>query len=260
MIWASLFLVGIAQGLFLIFLIARSNPKNTLASRLIIAMVILIILTQLSYLTVRTELRFYMPQLFGLPFGMIFLFGPLLYFYSRAVIENSFKWKSRYWLHFIPYCIQLLINLPSFFLAKIQWDWFISTFLHGDLAVRAEEKVLFLLQDLQLFIYLISTFRLIRHARNNHGGAHYIVPLVGRLKWLKELSYCFMFFWLSCLSLYIIIMANGEYRPVTNYIYTIASSCIIYFIAYRSALAPEIISPGFAQKIQSLYAIHWWGR
>ena len=128
MVWFAIFIVGIIQGIFLIFLIAAKGFKNQIASRLISIILLLIVLTNFGYLVIHTSLAAYIPQFFAVPFGMIFLFGPLFYFYANSVINASFQWRKKYWLHFIPYFIQLLINLPLFFAGYNFWSLFYSAF------------------------------------------------------------------------------------------------------------------------------------
>ena len=87
--WTILFAISIAQGLFLVSLIAIRASKNPLASRLISCMLVIMMLTNFGYLVARTGLLNYIPQFFGVPFGMMLLFGPLFYFYSKSVVENK---------------------------------------------------------------------------------------------------------------------------------------------------------------------------
>jgi len=251
MIWPSLFLIGIAQGLFLISLIAYRGSRNPLASRLIIIMLLIMILTHLGYLVIRTDLRYDVPQFFGIPMGMMFLFGPLFYLYSKAVIDSSFHWERKYWLHFVPYFLQLLFNLPFLTTPGIFWQQFINEFLAGNLRIRPAEKVIFVIQILHLFIYLFFTFRWIQSAKRNYGNPQYIISVSSRIKWLKALFYCFSLFLITVLSLYIFILFKGRYNPVTNYFYTLITSVIIYFIAYKLVLNPELISPDFIQKYRA---------
>src|ERR1700755_786818 len=110
MFWTSLFIVSIAQGIFLISLIAFRRSVNPMASGLISAMLLIMILTNFGYLVVRTDLGNYIPQFFAVPFGMILLYGPLIYLYSRSILDSEFQWKQKYWLHFIPYVLQLVRN------------------------------------------------------------------------------------------------------------------------------------------------------
>jgi AraC-like DNA-binding protein len=250
-IWLALFIVSIAQGMFLISLIVYRGSKNPAASWLIVTMLVVMVLTNLGYLVVRTDLRYFVPQLFGIPFGMIFLFGPLFHFYARSVAEDSFRWRKKNWLHFIPYFVQLLINLPFLMLDKGFWEEFISTFLAGNLPIRNTEKVIFILQDIHLACYLLYSFLWIRSAQRNPGNASYIISVAVRLKWLQSLGYCFALFLITVTGLYVFILLNGKYNPVTNYAYTLVTSAIIYFIAYKLVLNPELISPDFVKKYRA---------
>jgi AraC-like DNA-binding protein len=251
MTWAVLFAISIAQGLFLIFLLVAKGFKNTLASILIGCMLLIMVLTNFGYFIIRTDLVNHIPQFYAMPFGMILLLGPLFYLYSRSVIENTFSWKNIYWLHFIPYVAQLLFNLPLFLADKALLIQFINAFLAGNLNIRAEEKVIFAIQDLHLLIYLIFTFNRVRSFKARQGNTQYIVSVSSRIKWLRALSYCFTFFLVTVFSLYVFVLMDGKYNPVTNYIYTLVTSGIIYFIAYSLVLNPELISPDFTQKYKA---------
>lgn len=251
MIWSALFLISIAQGLFLISLIAYRGSKNPLASRLIITLLLLMIFTNLGYLAGLTNIRNYIPQLFGVPFGMMLLFGPLFYFYSKSVIDNSFTWKNKYWLHFILYFIQVFVNLPLFLMDNNQWAGFINSFLSGHLTIGRVELFIFFIQDFQLFIYILLTFRWMHTAKGNKGSPQYIISITSRVKWLKELTFCFSLFLVTVFVLYVFTLIGGKYNPTANYLYTVVTSGIIYFVAYKLVLNPELISPDFTQKYRA---------
>jgi AraC-like DNA-binding protein len=251
MIWTTLFTLSIAQCIFLIPLILIRGAKNSLASKLMSAMLVLMLFTNFGYLVIRTELLNYVPQFFVLPSGMMFLFGPLFYFYSRSVIDPSFRWKKIYWLHFIPYFIQLLINIPIFKADTQSWHWLISTFFAGNLSIRLIEKIILPVQNAQLFIYLLFTFHWITKAKNLPHNPQYIISVSARIKWLTKLTICFSVFFATVFSLYLFILIHGKYNSITNYIYTLVTSGIIYFIAYKLVLNPEIISPDFTRKYQA---------
>ena len=249
--WTSLFIVSIAQSIFLVSLIIIRGSKNLLASKLIAALLLLMLLTNFGYVVARTELKQFIPFFFGIPFGMVLLFGPLFYFYRKSVLDNSFTWKRKYWLHFIPYLVQLILNIPLFLMDKNSWIDFISLFLSGNLPVRTTEEIIFAIQDLQLFTYLLITFQWIQSSKNNFGNARYMISITARIKWLKKLFYALSLFLVTIFGLYIFILINGKYNPVTNYIYTLVSSAIVYFIAYELVLNPELISPDFIQKYRA---------
>jgi len=251
MLWSGLFFTSIIQCIFLISLLLIRGSKNIYASRILITLLVLMALTNFGYLVVRTELAGYIPQFFAIPFGMMFLFGPLFYFYSKSIIDQDFEWRTGYWLHFIPYVIQLAINFPVFLLPRSNWDWLFNSFLSGQLEIRTIDKLLFGVQDLHLFIYLFYTFRRIRSAKRNQGNHQYVIPVLARVNWLSALAACLSVFLATVVCLYVLILVKGKYNPVTNYTYTIVTSIIIYFIAYKLVLDPALVSPDFAQKYRT---------
>lgn len=251
MIWSALFFIGIVQGLFLISLIAYKGSKNLIASRLIIILILIMVLYNLGYIIIRTDLKYYIPQLYGLQWGSLFLFGPLFYFYAKTVIDSSFHWKKKYWLHFLPYFIFQTYNIPTLIIENNDWVDFINIFLAGNLPIIVFAKVMYTAQDLHLFVYLLLAIRWIQAAQSNFGNAQYIISLSSRIKWLKELVFCFSLFFVTTMSLYIFVLINGKYNPVTNYIFTFATSVIIYLIAYKLVLNPELIVPDFNKKYRA---------
>ncbi len=46
-------------------------------------------------------------------------------------------------------------------------------------------------------------------------------------------------------------MAKGYYVPRANFFYTFVTSAILFFIAGKQALDPQLIVPGFSKKYQS---------
>ncbi|MEO6039760.1 MAG: helix-turn-helix domain-containing protein [Saprospiraceae bacterium] len=251
MLWTSLFAISIAQGIFLLSLIFLQGAKNRLAVRLIALLVAFMVITNFGYLVIRTDLKNYIPQCFALPFGMMLLFGPLLYLYAKSVLDPAFRWKQGYWLHFLPYFLQLMLNAPLFTLPKVYWSEFINTFLSGELPIRFTEKIILALQHIQLLVYLILTFRWIQQAKRTFGNAQYLVPVSSRINWLEKLWYSLSLFLTTIFFLFLFILFNGKYNPITNYFYTLISSGIIYFIAYQLVLNPELISPDFIQKYRA---------
>jgi AraC-like DNA-binding protein len=251
MIWTSLFIISIAQGLFLISLIAIKGSKNPMASRLIVAMLIVMLFTNFGYLVSRTELSRSIPQFFAVPFGMMLLYGPLLFFYTKSVIDSRFQWKRKYWLHFLPYLLQVIINLPLLTADKQSWAWFNQMFLSGQLPIRTPEKITLALQNIQLVIYLAFTYRWIKSAKNAMSNTQFIISVAARTKWAKQLIACFLIFLITVFTLYLIILFQGHYQPATNYIYTIIISGVIYFIAYKLVLNPGLISPDFDKKYKT---------
>ena len=96
MIWSAVFLISIAQALFLLPLLLFRKNGNRAASALISVLLAVMILTNLNLLVIASGFYRTVPQLFGISFGSIFLLGPLFYLYAKTVIDSAFQWKWRY--------------------------------------------------------------------------------------------------------------------------------------------------------------------
>jgi AraC-like DNA-binding protein len=251
MLWTSVFIVSIAQGFFLISLIILRWAANRIASAFMSAMLVIMMLTNFGYLVIRTDLNNYIPKFFAVPFGMILLYGPLIYLYSGSILNSEFRWKRKYWLHFIPYLLQLALNFPIFLAGQKSWFWFNETFLAGELPINFQEKITFALQDIHLFVYLLITWRRIQSATKDLGNTRFVLSVAMRIIWIRQLSFCFLLILVTVSFLYILILTEGHYIPVTNYAYTTVMSAVIYFIAYKMVLNPGLISPDFAKKYKS---------
>jgi len=251
MIWTALFSICIVQGLFLVFLIVHKDSKNLLASRIMIFLLTLMMFNNFGYIVIRTDLVNYAPQLYGLGFGTIFLIGPLFFFYAKSVMDPSFRWRNLYSIHFLPYVAQLLMSLPMLTSGKAMWIEFVNTLLAGNGQVEIFAKTTFALQLLHLMIYLVFTFRWIRSADINFRDVNYVIPVQHRVRWLKSLTICFSLFFLTFLSIYVYILVHGRYNPITNYVYALITTGIVYYIASRFALNPQILSPDFVLKYRT---------
>lgn len=251
MIWSTLFIVCILQGLFLISLLILKRAKNPLASNLLSALILLMILSNLGYLVMHTGLVNYVPQFAGVSYGMVLLFGPLIYFYSKSVVNKTFQWNKKCWLHFIPYLLQVFANIPYYVAGRNQWLHSINIFLAGELPFNVFGKIIFAVQDIHLTIYIFITYGWLKKAENNYADKQYIISVSSRLKWLTTLTISFSLLLFTAVSLYIFVFIVGKYNPVTNYIYTLATTAIIYFIVFKLLLTPELITPDFAAKYQS---------
>ena len=251
MLWTSIFVISIAQGLFLISLILLKKPKNLPASLLIIAMLLIMVLTNFGYMVSRTVLIHSIPYFFLVPFGTILLYGPLLFLYSKSILDSNFQWKPKYWLHFIPYLFQLYLNLPLYTAPIKFWDSFNADFLSGKLPIRSYEKIAFAIQDIHLLVYLIIIYLWINESKKKFSNAQFIISISARITWIKQLTFCLSTFLITVFSLYLSVLLHGFYMPVTNYIYTLVISSVIYFIAYKMILKPELIILDFTKKYKA---------
>ncbi len=60
--------------------------------------------------------------LFYIPFHQLYLFGPVIYFYTQSLLNPDFKWTKNQSWHFLPATLFLLYNL---------WIWIYDRFIFG---------------------------------------------------------------------------------------------------------------------------------
>jgi len=99
--------LGITLGLFLLLNKSIKNRAN-----LFLGILVLILS---SYFITGFQYRFHLfeafPHTIGIANFLTFLIGPLTYFYIQACTQKN-KWQAKDSLHFIPFAIDFLINLP----------------------------------------------------------------------------------------------------------------------------------------------------
>jgi AraC-like DNA-binding protein len=99
----------------------------------------------------------YRDILFYVPFQQLLLFPPVLYFYCRALFDQSFSFQKNDILHFVPAIGYLLYSLLIFFVDKIVLDeyFFYQDQKDKDFAIEYQVAGF-----ISLLIYLIRSLKL----------------------------------------------------------------------------------------------------
>jgi len=64
-----------------------------------------------------------------IPISFILLIGPLIFFYTKSLSSDSFKWKKKYWIHFIPSSIMFLYySVLSILPEELSWQFMFSPY------------------------------------------------------------------------------------------------------------------------------------
>lgn len=204
--WTSLFLIVVAQGLFLASMIfLRKSKANNLLGFLILSFS-LCLLCYIGYWTNYAEV---IPWWINTLTGLTYTFGPLMYFYIRST-KNKLHFHGWHFIPFILYIIhfQNLDNYPQ------NWQQ----------NIRLGHQIL---QCSHLFIYSILILRFV----NNHKG--YSNGELKLYNWRRKLAIAFIAYTISFLVYFILVWFDLlliEY----DYLISFTSSFFIYFIGYQS--------------------------
>lgn len=214
--WTSLFLLASAQGVFLAIILITSKNQ----SKLILGILSLLFsITLIEYVFFWTGYRYVFPHLNRVSDPYFFLFGPLIFFYSRSQIERVQVKSAKNWIHLIPFILLLLIILPYYFLGA---DEKIRLSITGFRRTAATQYFFIAkpwLQSFSMICYLVVSMRFLSKVNLSNN------------KILKIVLYLFAGFVIAYTSYYIMIVTTGYLREY-DYTISIAMAVFIYSIGY----------------------------
>jgi len=120
---SSILLVFFCQGIVFSGLLLQKSIKNqNTASRWLSLFVFLgclyIAPFMLGYANWYSQ-KIYKEILFFIPFQQLFLIGPILYLYAQSLLDQSFRFSKRQWIHFIPALLYMGYSLIIFITDKL---------------------------------------------------------------------------------------------------------------------------------------------
>lgn len=112
-LWTVLLIIGIVLGMLIIpFLVSfKKRTGNFLA-----ALVLIMVLNLGNYLLISSGAYTSLSWLIGIFQPLLFLIGPLYYFYVRAVLNSSSKIESKHWPHFLLFLAAVYYHSRFFLL------------------------------------------------------------------------------------------------------------------------------------------------
>ena len=214
--WTSLFLLASAQGLFLgIMLLSSKNH-----SKIILGIISLLFsITLVEYVFFWTGYRYVFPHLNRISDPYFFLFGPLIYYYSRSQIEPFSLKRSSNWIHLLPFVLLLIMILPYYLLGSEEK---IKLSITGVTRTGVLQYFFIAkpwLQAFSMICYLVMSWRLISENK------------LSEKRTLRILFYLFAGFVISYTSYYIMIFTAGYLRNY-DYAISLAMAAFIYAIGY----------------------------
>ncbi|MFY0629026.1 MAG: AraC family transcriptional regulator [Flavobacteriaceae bacterium] len=125
---SSLLLIFFFHGIVFSFLLLRkgviyNNKSSKWLSLLLFLCAMYITPYMLGYANWYSK-RITREILFFVPFMQVLLIGPVVYFYTKSLLNDSFKLAKRDWIHFIPAILYMIYSLVIFIVDKIVLDEF----------------------------------------------------------------------------------------------------------------------------------------
>ncbi|WP_404341252.1 helix-turn-helix domain-containing protein [Pseudoalteromonas mariniglutinosa] len=187
---SAILIIGIVQGVFLVLtLIAKSSNKHTANHYLTLLLGAFVIALSTQWLSVAGYAEKLKP-LFAVASSVVFLFGPLLYFYVKSLTLPEAKVRNLGLPHFAPFFIYLiLVVYATFFSAaelKVVTDESISDFSAGKILLPLFKLAHVISYTIACLILLVRYAQLIKHNYSNIDNIN--------LLWLRNLVIGFILF------------------------------------------------------------------
>jgi len=235
-------LIGIAQGFLLGIVLVTLHRGNLRANRILGILMILFSISIIHAFLFGTGYYKQFPHLLFIGSVVVFLFGPLLYFYVYELSIGKINLKKIYLLHFAPFLIYLIAMIPYFILdgaSKIavcegwkQEGSFIDIYITP-------------IQILHIFGYLYIANKRVNEHQSKIKFTYSSIDKIN-LAWVK--TFIRMFLGVFGLMIIILILYLLDYREIINNygssVLGISVSICIYTAGYMGLKQPEIFIGG----------------
>jgi AraC-like DNA-binding protein len=236
-----LFLLGAAQGVFLALVLAGMKRGNRVANRFLIFLLLLFSIDLVSgFLSITYAYRQY-PGLIGVASPLVFLYGPLVYFYVKTLTEPQRQvrqWKL--FAHVIPVILLYIYLIPVFQLDPVTKGeaWFFEN-SHLRNYSPIVDPILYVV-IFQIAGYLILALRLLKvHSKNIRQTFSSLEGI--NLNWLRYLIMVFFCLLLMYVFHTVFSQFYGAYKKSEFILYLMIAG-VIYVMGYKGIRQPEIFT------------------
>ena len=171
------------------------------------------------------SIKMYREILFFIPFQQLFLIGPVLFFYTKSLLNMEFKISKGHLIHFLPALLYLLYSLIVFVTDKLILDEF---YFYAD---GRDKDLAFWYQMAGLISMLFYLFLSLRYYSNYRKFVVQEVSYANEIlfKWINHYMIAFAFILILRVLFFIINPEWGQFG--SKYWYYVCFSILYFFIA-----------------------------
>ena len=229
---------GAAQGVFLAsLLLGRHGNKK--ANRILAILVVFYSIFIINSILFKNQMLFRHPQIVIALDGLPFLFGPLHFLYAKYLIASNKKFSAKEWLHFIPFIIYKVYNIPAYFVSEQE----LITYIKG---WEITGRPFFLdfsgwVICVQGLTYMVLTIILIKKYNIRLKEVYSTIDKIN-LNWLRNITYMTFFIWIVVFVENMLIQAGREILGGKLDIISLLTAIFIYIMGYLGLSKSEIFS------------------
>lgn len=251
-LWSLIIAIGAFHGFFLAAALANRDD-NRRANLFFAALLFVISLHLCEYTVAISGLYLKFPQVIAASYPLLFLIGPLFWFYALALLRPSRRMRWPDLVHALPSAICLLALLPLYLQAPQQKLLFLAALApEGQIEIPTGQYVFMIAHIGQTLIYGMYTLRLIRRGESAlkeiSSG-----PDAATLTIVKTYSAVFVGFFITVAILWIGVALLKVYRFELDYVSVVLLTLIIHTLAYVHLKRPVSIEEPPAPATKEKY-------
>jgi AraC-like DNA-binding protein len=215
------------------------SHQNKLSNRFLALLILSIALWLIDHFLRISSIYSQNANLYFLPIFYSLAFGPLIYFYVKSLVNQSFRFQKRDFLHFVPVLFQagLYLFLTTKNYAFKNWYW---ENIHQWITYKIEFDGTFI----SMLIYLGLSIRLLRkyqtYVVNNFSETSKI-----RLNWLKTILIILV---ILCLQWMLEIILRDFFNLYFNYDYSIQILGIMALVLASGGIRQSNLTINFEEE------------
>lgn len=239
--------LGAVQGIFLgLVILGRSEGRRDL--QLLGALCLVVAVSILGGVLGLSGYYQVWPHLIRIGDPLVFLYGPLLYLYARALTGR--EWRRLDWLHFLPFLLYVLNNLPFYLLPAQEKVDFVDRVFRGG-AVNSAVLWIAILRLLHVGAYAGVSFLPLRRYHLRVGEAFSNIDRIS-LDWLRRLLGVFLLVCIVGIVAYGLMVGKGVDFVQANNLIALVLSFSFYLMGYKGMQTAGIFEQRPAEEKNGL--------
>lgn len=201
--------IGSIQGLIYGFILFKSKANNKLGNR-ILALILFLLSYRLSVQIMRLFGLGYYDGWYYLMIDISWIYGALIYFYTKTQTQPGFKFKRKDWVHFLPLLIQVICSV-FVRLQNLYWDGTresLSWLGYYGYVVWMNNSTIYIIASMLIILYGYKSQKML----NSVNEAFEISS--SRLNWLKRITKSFLVYF--SLVLFILLFDLLVYKSAND--------------------------------------------
>ncbi|WP_421807661.1 helix-turn-helix domain-containing protein [Flagellimonas sp.] len=212
--------IGSIQGLIYGFILLNSTKHNRLANR-ILAIILLLLSYRLSIQIMRLFGLGYYDGWYYIMIDISWVYGALIYFYTKAQTQSNYKFSRKDWIHFLPVTIQIFCSV-FVRLQNLYWDGTkesLSWLGYYGYVVWMNNSTIYIVASILIIVYAYKSQKLLNSVNEKFEISS------TKLAWIKRIIKSFLIYFSLVLFVLLVDLViyksanDGSYFYFTRFYY-----------------------------------------